>query len=317
MAQLCRYAYDPLDRLASRTMPASIARDFYRRDRLATQIQGAEHRSFVHHESQLLAQCNVVGKLATTMLTATDAQHSVRNADNTAIAYAPYGHRPRIDLLLGIPGFNGEQPDPVTGHYLLGNGHRAYNPVLMRFNRPDSLSPFGDGGLNPYTYCLGDPINRLDPSGKVSWSFIIGLTLNIAAVVIAVLTTNPSLPFILSVQAANAGFWSASSVSTIVTSVASITGGVIAATRTILAEVVPGSSALEPLGWINLAVGLTAVGTRLGTVVAARNPKNLANIKAAIEQSGKPVFISQTTIEEPSKLASDIRRSGLLEGSGP
>lgn len=64
-----------------------------------------------------------------------------------------------------LPGFNGELLDDITGHYLLGNGYRAYNPVLMRFNSPDSLSPFGEGGLNAYAYCAGDPVNRSDPSG--------------------------------------------------------------------------------------------------------------------------------------------------------
>ncbi|WNW12395.1 RHS repeat-associated core domain-containing protein [Pseudomonas sp. DTU_2021_1001937_2_SI_NGA_ILE_001] len=62
-------------------------------------------------------------------------------------------------------GFNGEYAEPFTGHYLLGNGYRAYNPVLMRFNSADSLSPFGEGGLGAYAYCRGDPLNRRDPSG--------------------------------------------------------------------------------------------------------------------------------------------------------
>ncbi|ORC43846.1 hypothetical protein BZK31_28960, partial [Pseudomonas floridensis] len=35
------------------------------------------------------------------------------------------------------------------------------------FNSPDSLSPFGKGGLNAYAYCLGDPVNRKDPTGRV------------------------------------------------------------------------------------------------------------------------------------------------------
>ncbi|NAS96806.1 hypothetical protein CU664_12085 [Pseudomonas syringae pv. actinidifoliorum] len=65
------------------------------------------------------------------------------------------------------PGFNGELLDDITGHYLLGNGYRAYNPVLMRFNSPDSLSPFGKGGLNAYAYCGGDPINKEDSTGHM------------------------------------------------------------------------------------------------------------------------------------------------------
>jgi RHS repeat-associated protein len=62
-------------------------------------------------------------------------------------------------------GFNGERSDPLTGVTHLGNGYRAYNPVLMRFNAPDSWSPFGDGGINCYAYCEGDPVNNTDPNG--------------------------------------------------------------------------------------------------------------------------------------------------------
>jgi hypothetical protein len=38
----------------------------------------------------------------------------------------------------------------------------------MRFNSPDSLSPFGNGGLNSYAYCAGDPTNKSDPTGHFS-----------------------------------------------------------------------------------------------------------------------------------------------------
>ena len=39
----------------------------------------------------------------------------------------------------------------------------------MRFHSPDSWSPFGGGGLNAYMYCVGDPVNRADPTGHVPW----------------------------------------------------------------------------------------------------------------------------------------------------
>ena len=64
-----------------------------------------------------------------------------------------------------VPGFNGERADPLTGVTHLGNGYRAYSPALRRFTSPDSESPFGVGGINPYAYCSNDPVNQRDPSG--------------------------------------------------------------------------------------------------------------------------------------------------------
>jgi RHS repeat-associated protein len=108
-------------------------------------------------------------QLHNTILLVTDRQCSVLNVLGEhhphPIAYTAYGHRPWNNGLLSLLGFNGELPDPLTGHYLLGNGYRAFNPVLMRFNSPDSWSPFGKGGLNAYAYCVGDPVNRGDPTG--------------------------------------------------------------------------------------------------------------------------------------------------------
>jgi len=65
----------------------------------------------------------------------------------------------------GFPGYNGELHEPVRGWQMLGNGYRAYSAVLMRFQSPDSLSPFGAGGLRAYAYCGNDPVNLLDHSG--------------------------------------------------------------------------------------------------------------------------------------------------------
>ena len=68
-----------------------------------------------------------------------------------------------------ILGYTGANCDPVTCGYLLGNGYRMYLPELMRFSAPDSWSPFGKGGVNPYAYCEADPINHADPSGHFGW----------------------------------------------------------------------------------------------------------------------------------------------------
>ena len=106
-----------------------------------------------------------------TTLLATDNSHSIIgeiiDGKHNPIAYTAYGEhsaqqqdRPRL-------GFNGQVREAKVGWYLLGNGYRAYNPRLMRFQSPDSWSPFGGGGLNAYMYCVGDPINRSDPTGHV------------------------------------------------------------------------------------------------------------------------------------------------------
>jgi RHS repeat-associated protein len=167
---LCTYHYDPLDRLTGHAVAAHVpVQRFYCKSRLATEIEGAINRSIVQHDEQLLALTETLGNIRQATLVTTDRQRSVLQAiasnESQSFAYSPYGHRPTSGGLLSLLGFNGERPDPVTGHYLLGNGYRAFNPVLMRFNSPDNLSPFDEGGLNPYAYCSGDPINMIDPNG--------------------------------------------------------------------------------------------------------------------------------------------------------
>jgi len=169
---LCRYQYDPIDRLVDCKLSGQeSARRFYQKDRLATEINSTVQHSIMQHDDHLLAQQQRQTGALETRLLATDQQRSVLSALNTTtprpITYTPYGHRPLASGWLSLLGFNGERSDPVTGCYLLGNGYRAFNPVLMRFNSPDSWSPFGKGGLNAYAYCAGEPVNRDDRSGHM------------------------------------------------------------------------------------------------------------------------------------------------------
>ena len=167
---LTRYRYDALDRLSShRQFDNADCQRFYCANHLVTEVNGDEHISIVQHGDQLLAQFQRQdGELVRDLL-ATDQQRSVLNTlqaqSPRAIAYSPYGHRVFESGLSSLLGFNGQRPEPITGHYLLGNGYRAFNPVLMRFNSPDNLSPFGKGGLNAYAYCQGEPVNRSDAQG--------------------------------------------------------------------------------------------------------------------------------------------------------
>lgn len=159
------YHYDPLDRLIQ---TAGIQR-FYHQSRITTEIEGTQRYSVFQQDGRLLAQRRRDRTKDECHLLGTDLQQSVLHAvgadKHHSMAYNAYGHRPVENGLISLLGFNGERADPVTGHYLLGNGYRAFNPVMMRFNSPDSWSPFGRGGINSYGYCGGEPINRVDRNG--------------------------------------------------------------------------------------------------------------------------------------------------------
>jgi hypothetical protein len=112
--ELCRYHYDPLDRLISHALADTPERQrFYCKSRLATEIQGAMHYSIVQHGDRLLAQQRSEGDARDTTLLATDQQRSVLQTVKAhhppqPIAYSPYGHRSGESGLLSLLGFNGE-----------------------------------------------------------------------------------------------------------------------------------------------------------------------------------------------------------------
>ena len=171
-AVLCSYHYDPLDRLTG-TTPAlqSGSLRFHCQSRIATEIQGDTQHSIMQHGDQLLAQQTRQADKHISTLLVTDSQrsvlHTVNDEEQRSIAYSPFGHTMATHTH-PLLNFNGERCEPTTGHYLLGNGYRAFNPVLMRFNSPDSWGPFSTSGINTYAYCMNRPVNSGDPSGHIS-----------------------------------------------------------------------------------------------------------------------------------------------------
>ena len=114
-----------------------VIRSFYNLSRLAIEIQGVLQRSVFQEGDQFMAERRSTGGVVHTRLLTTNLQRSVLQAATSNsqqfFAYNAYGHQSTQSGLFSLLGFNGERADPVTGHYVLGNGYRTFNPVLMRF----------------------------------------------------------------------------------------------------------------------------------------------------------------------------------------
>ncbi|WP_167337433.1 RHS repeat domain-containing protein [Pseudomonas batumici] len=160
------YHYDPLDKLYSKDGTTGAEQRFYQEGGLSTLRRGGRSSSFMRGDDNLLAQRQ--GGSDPVVLLACDASNSVgselEGGAANAIAYTAYGYPSAARPVSCQLGFNGELTEANTGWQLLGSGYRAYNPVLMRFHSPDSMSPFGQGGLNTYCYVTSPP-NERDPTG--------------------------------------------------------------------------------------------------------------------------------------------------------
>lgn len=233
------YEYDAEARqvLASRGAEAPVMLA-YAGDRLDTLVQGAKKIRYLRAEDPVLVRMGGVEGL---QMLAHDASGSVRGTlvpgqDLIRRQYAPYGNA-RIDLNDGkvraladlqLPAFNGERLDVPVNLYHLGNGRRAYDPELMIFLSPDPLSPFDEGGLNSYAYCVGDPINRVDPSGYFSLPTWARWTLTGVALGLTVVTLGFGAVGLLGAIAASAATMAIVAKSALVAaSVAGVIGGTL------------------------------------------------------------------------------------------
>ncbi|RRU23522.1 RHS repeat-associated core domain-containing protein [Stenotrophomonas sp. 278] len=161
------YRFDALDVLAERVSGSGTERRFYVDDTLVARVQDNQRCAYLRGGGHLLAE-QVEGDEPGTILLATDLSNTVlgevRPGDEQHVAYTAYGFPYRGPRWTEI-GYNGELHETDGRWQLLGNGYRAFNPLLLRFQSPDDVSPFDVGGLNAYSYCGNDPANHLDPSG--------------------------------------------------------------------------------------------------------------------------------------------------------
>nr|WP_241493793.1 RHS repeat-associated core domain-containing protein [Enterobacter cancerogenus] len=279
------YGYDALNRLVRQDIRDTDSRQLYYRDN--------ERVSEIRlHENQIIRliksghTCLGVSDDSRVTLTASDRNDSLlwsrdsSQKEGNLHAWSPYGSGNPTDLL---PGFDGERADPVSGTYHLGNGYRAYNPVLMRFNCPDNLSPFGAGGINPYAYCAGDPINQTDPSGHISWQGILGIVTGVIGIGLAIFTAGASVAAASGVLAAI----SAASVPSLVVGGLGVVADATAIASGATEDVNPQASSI--LGWISLGTGLVGAfegGARLTYKGAMRASAGIRQRAATILEVG-------------------------------
>jgi len=249
------YNYDALDRLVSQNVNNYPWHFYYRDGQLINKVQTQFNAVTRFIRNGLTCLGTSLDSNLTLM--ATDQNESVLWSRETTVqtgllhSWAPYGSG---EVKFALPGFNGECADTVTGFYHLGNGYRAYNPVLMRFNCPDNLSPFGAGGINPYSYCAGDPVNFTDPTGHISGWGIAGITLGVLGIFLAVATAGITIAAAGSIGAA----LSAASTTALVVGGLGVVADVTAIASGVLEDTNPEASSV--LGWISVATGIPALG---------------------------------------------------------
>lgn len=187
-------------------------------------------------------------------------------------------------------GFNGIRSEPVSGRSSLGNGYRTYHPALMRFNVPDSWSPFGAGGMNPYVYCRDDPVNRTDPSGHMSLGQWIGMGVGlIAGIAFSIVTDGAALPAVASLMATMAG------------------DAAIGAGSEIVAEAADG----QRINWnqVGIAAGISAAATLFTGTFRLGNPSMKGEriiTQWHDEENLVPLFRSRFTTEQKGRAIKSV-----------
>lgn len=150
-------------------------------------------------------------------------------------------------------GMHGEHIDWISSRsqlYHLGNGARSYDPMLQCFLSKDPYSPFSVGGINPYAFCRGDPVNRSDHSGYMSVSAGFGLGLGILGILLGILS------FGLATLVALTVLGSLLLATSTVLGLASSATGIASA---LLEDRDP--ELARTLGWVSLGLGMASTAT--------------------------------------------------------
>ncbi len=234
---------------------------------------------------------------------------SLSAGNSNAFAWSPFGEgAARTGSTTSLPGFNSERQDPLSGMTHLGNGYRSYSPALRRFTCPDSESPFGIGGINPYVYCDNDPVNKTDPSGHgpITWLVRKVIRLGVRLGVASAETAEGMASGLTTAGAVETGTELATQVSTgISQQIAKARGNIAAATE---------------LGWITMGMGLAGgLGLMEGdigqTVRRARGAAKSFGLLGETESEVSSLFGSEGNYRRIGDDVSEVRESLMEESS--
>ncbi len=158
--------------------------------------------------------------------------------------------------------YRGYYYDSEIGMYYLQS--RYYNPQVGRFiSADDQLSTDDIIGMNLFTYCGNNPVNRLDSSGEAWYHWAIGAGIVAACAAAVVITAGGAAPAIAAVASVVNGFAAATTASTIAAG-AFVGSSMVLGTAALFA--VGTSSSVKEFNdqgnWGTVAA--TAVGTVLG-----------------------------------------------------
>lgn len=244
------YLYDALDRLVKTGDTERLYA--FRQLRSETRDSMVRTSLFVGHHGAESNNDDII-------LTACDGKNSCIYAANSTQgewqAYTLYGERDASKESMSFAGYNGEFSDSTIDAYILGAGYRCYSPSLLRFITPDSPfnSPFGAAGINPYTYCIGDPVNNADPTGQISWQGWVGLGAGGIGLMMTILTGG------LAIAAASGILATSLAVGA---TTASLISGVTAIVGTSISGISPDATRI--LRWVSLGTGLLSFSSGVG-----------------------------------------------------
>ncbi|AVY93048.1 MULTISPECIES: RHS repeat-associated core domain-containing protein [Microvirgula] len=194
------------------------------------------------------------------------------------------GPRPAI-------GMHGERIDwlnPRSQLYHLGDGARSYDPMLQCFLNKDPYCPFSGGGINPYAFCRGDPVNRSDHSGYMSVSAGFGLGMGILGILLGILTLG------LATLAAMTVLGSLLLATSTVLGLASSATGIASA---VLEDRDP--ELARTLGWISLGLGMaSAVTGMIGPALASYVKATGRVITGRLIKNGHINFVEATESQD-------------------